>query len=543
MLVVALAGFAAPASAGSTTLCTGYAGCAAANRGDAGYGANSGTSYWGMTPGHNCTNYAAYRLARNGADASYLRGYGNAYQWASRARQFNVAVNQTPAVGSIAWWGGSSGHVAYVEEVGAGYILVSEDNFPMAGSSGEFHWKRLTPGDRYPAEFIHFKDIAPTPPPPPNNPPTDSDGDGVPDAIDRCPRVPGKANNRGCRTDEHTVSGRFYGNDDKLDVLSFYDYGNDSLGAWVFPGTTNGVGQPAHLWRTPEGTWNWSSAVFVAGDFAGNDGKTDVIGFYDYGNDELGAWLFRGTGNGLERERLLWRTGPGHWNMLNGRTFLVGDFAGNDDQDDVLALYDYGNDEMGVWSLRGNGDGVDQQAFRWRTGPGTWNMKSSKFVAGEFTGTPGTDLVAFYDYGNDDLGTWVFPGSGDGIGQGRFSWRSGPGSWRHQSAYYVAGDFGDDELTDVVALYDYGNDELAQWSFRGNGNGVDQQAFRWRTGPGMWNPSSSKWVVTSGSELSAFYNYGNDDLGAWQLPGANGGVGMPRFLWRTGAGMWNWTSM
>ncbi|WP_394618994.1 CHAP domain-containing protein [Lentzea sp. JNUCC 0626] len=163
VLAVALAGFAAPASAASTTLCTGYAGCAASGRGDAGYGTNSGTSYWGMYPGHNCTNYAAYRLTRNGADASYLRGYGNANQWAARARQFNVPVNQTPAVGAIAWWGGSSGHVAYVEEVGPGYILVSEDNFPMAGSSGEFHWKRLTPGERYPAEFIHFKDIADAP--------------------------------------------------------------------------------------------------------------------------------------------------------------------------------------------------------------------------------------------------------------------------------------------------------------------------------------------------------------------------------------------
>ncbi|GAB2830780.1 CHAP domain-containing protein [Lentzea nigeriaca] len=165
-LAVVLAGLITPmAAAVSTTLCTGYQGCAAAGRGNGDYAANSGTSYWGMYPGHNCTNYAAYRLIRNGADASYLRGYGNAYQWGSRAAQYGVAVNGTPAVGSIAWWDSNSngsgyyGHVAYVEEVGPGYVIVSEDNY-----GGDFHWKKLTPGGYYPTGFIHFKDVVAPPP-------------------------------------------------------------------------------------------------------------------------------------------------------------------------------------------------------------------------------------------------------------------------------------------------------------------------------------------------------------------------------------------
>ncbi|GLW90410.1 hypothetical protein Aglo03_12260 [Actinokineospora globicatena] len=156
------------AGAASTKLCTGYAGCSAAGYGDGGYGAASGTSYWGMVSGHNCTNYAAYRLIRGGVDASYLRGNGMAYQWRDQARRWGVAVNGTPARGAIAWWAansggsGQAGHVAYVEQVGDGSILVSEDNY-----GGDFHWRRLTLGSYYPTAFLHFEgDPAPQPPSP-----------------------------------------------------------------------------------------------------------------------------------------------------------------------------------------------------------------------------------------------------------------------------------------------------------------------------------------------------------------------------------------
>jgi hypothetical protein len=107
-----------------------------------------------MYPGHNCANYTAYRLIGNGVDASYLRGHGNAYEWGPQAQAHGVPVNSVPAVGSIAWWSGGAGHVAYVEEVGNGYIVVSEDNY-----GGDFHWVKLTPDGYYPTGFIHFKDI------------------------------------------------------------------------------------------------------------------------------------------------------------------------------------------------------------------------------------------------------------------------------------------------------------------------------------------------------------------------------------------------
>ena len=169
------------ADASVQNLCTGYASCIAQGFTAHGYDQHSGTSYWGMDPGHNCTNYVAYVLSVvDGLPTqSYLIGHGDAYQWGPEAQANGVTVDDTPTVGAVAWWNQSavpsSGHVAIVEQVGAGFIVVSEDDF-----GGDFHWAKIGPGNFYPTGFIHF--LKPPPPPPPPPPvPLDYNHDRVPD--------------------------------------------------------------------------------------------------------------------------------------------------------------------------------------------------------------------------------------------------------------------------------------------------------------------------------------------------------------------------
>src|SRR5690606_16318957 len=70
------------ASSASTYLCSGYAGCQAAGYGNAGYRQVSSSMYWRMYSGHNCTNYAAYRLIQNGMpNERPWKGGGNAENW------------------------------------------------------------------------------------------------------------------------------------------------------------------------------------------------------------------------------------------------------------------------------------------------------------------------------------------------------------------------------------------------------------------------------------------------------------------------------
>ncbi len=151
---------AGPASATVTTLCVGYTGCAKLGMPDAGYSKVNSTMYWRMYSGHNCTNYAAYRMVRSGlANSRPWTGGGNATRWGT---SMSTITNGTPTVGSVAWWkagvypAGSAGHVAYVEKViSANEIIVSMDSW-----RGDFSWAKITRASRgWPSGFVHFNDV------------------------------------------------------------------------------------------------------------------------------------------------------------------------------------------------------------------------------------------------------------------------------------------------------------------------------------------------------------------------------------------------
>ncbi len=157
--LVAVAPPAQSATAGYTTLCRGYATCARAGMGNDGYSVNGGSMYWRMYSGHNCTNYAAYRMVRSGMPNSRpWSGGGNAEFWGTS----NASItDQTPVVGAVAWWkaraspAGSAGHVGYVEQV----VSPTEIIVSMDWWGGDFTWARITrTGGSWPSGFVHFND-------------------------------------------------------------------------------------------------------------------------------------------------------------------------------------------------------------------------------------------------------------------------------------------------------------------------------------------------------------------------------------------------
>ena len=111
------------------------------------YGSTDSAGRW-----HNCTTYAAFKLAANGA--ANPGSLGDASAWAANARSKGIRVDSTPAVGAIAQW--NSGHVAYVEEVGSGYVITTDDNYGYNYTSRQ----RRTPSSGWPDNFIHIKDVA-----------------------------------------------------------------------------------------------------------------------------------------------------------------------------------------------------------------------------------------------------------------------------------------------------------------------------------------------------------------------------------------------
>lgn len=142
------------AQASSSLLCTGYSSCSDKGYSHYGYATHKSTSYWRMYTGTNCTNYVAYRLVTtNGMpNVRPKSGVGNAEDW---GYAMSSITNSTPAMGSVAWWGRTGHHVAYVEKVvSSSEIWVSESNW-----SGAFDWRKITKsGSGWPDGFIHFKD-------------------------------------------------------------------------------------------------------------------------------------------------------------------------------------------------------------------------------------------------------------------------------------------------------------------------------------------------------------------------------------------------
>lgn len=144
----------------SSYLCYGYQDCRQAGMGNAGYARANSKMYWRMYSGHNCTNYAAYRMVRSGLpNQRPWSGGGNATYWGTSMPKITDA---TPRVGAVAWWkantgpAGSAGHVAYVEKVvSADEIIVSQDSW-----GGDFSWAVVTRASgNWPSGFVHFNDV------------------------------------------------------------------------------------------------------------------------------------------------------------------------------------------------------------------------------------------------------------------------------------------------------------------------------------------------------------------------------------------------
>jgi surface antigen len=106
-----------------------------------------------------CTSWVAYRLGElNGIDfTDTYRGdgkWGSAVDWGSHAKALGIAVNGTPAVGSVAWY--SSGHVAYVDYVNSPTsVVISEMNYDYDNG---FRVRTITTSNGWPTGFIHIAD-------------------------------------------------------------------------------------------------------------------------------------------------------------------------------------------------------------------------------------------------------------------------------------------------------------------------------------------------------------------------------------------------
>lgn len=98
-----------------------------------------------------CVSFVAWRLhAHNQFELP--RGFGSALQWGPQAKAKGYRVDNTPSVGSVAWFG--VGHVAWVAEVSGNSVVIEEYNYNY-----NHNYYRRTIDKNTVSGFIHFKDL------------------------------------------------------------------------------------------------------------------------------------------------------------------------------------------------------------------------------------------------------------------------------------------------------------------------------------------------------------------------------------------------
>jgi len=111
-----------------------------------------------------CTSYVAWRLNVDGIpftnsyefpNSTPPNGWHNAVNWKSAALDIGLTVDNTPAVGAVAWFGtsvGPAGHVAYVSSITSnGNIVLEEYNYLTA-----YTYDTRTISSSSVGAFIHF---------------------------------------------------------------------------------------------------------------------------------------------------------------------------------------------------------------------------------------------------------------------------------------------------------------------------------------------------------------------------------------------------
>lgn len=384
-------------------------------------------------------------------------------------------------------------------------------------------------------------------------PPVDSDYDGTPDITDILPTIVGTSANRGAPIHSSNLSGDFNG-DGYQDIGTFYNYGAGNTTLYVFYGTGGGhFASPVAAWNSGAGNWEWDNTKLVSGDF-NNDGKTDIVALYDYGNSNLAMFMFKGQANNtFTAPTQEWASGAG--NMEWRRVMPVaGDFNG-DGKQDVSLFYDYNvgggtYGSTGIFSFNGDGAGHFAAPYSaWGSGAGNWEWENTKPVVGDFNSDGKSDIAAFYDYGNETTGLFMFNGSSSGNFSSPVSkWNSGAGNWGWQRIAAFAGDNNGDGKTDISLFYKYAVAGLTKlFTFNGDGAGnIATPTVGWDSGAGNFEWDNTKPVAgdftnDGKTDVATLYNYGGGSTAIFTFRSSTGGAfATPTSEWGSGAGNWEW---
>ncbi|MFE4047800.1 FG-GAP-like repeat-containing protein [Streptomyces sp. YIM B13518] len=335
--------------------------------------------------------------------------------------------------------------------------------------------------------------------------------------------------------------------DGRTDMITVYDYGNASTGIHVLTAEADGgVRPPKEVWTSNRGSFNAALAQWTAGDFNG-DGLTDVAAFYGYADGSVAVWSFLTQKDGGMKTLKSAELAPGKWYMARTVTIQAGDVDG-DGRDDLTAVYDYDDGQMGLHKFLARPDGGFENFVRGlNTGDGSWWAKNAHYTMGDANGDGREDLIAFYGYSSGAAALWTFIAKADGtLDQPFKSWNVEPGSWERDRVELTSGDYNGDKRTDAAVMYRYDDGVTALHTFTAQADGGFRAPVEgYRSGTGNWYASSSGMPVSGDADgdgradVLVMYNYAIGATRAFTFPSREDGTfENPQRSWYAEPGTW-----
>ncbi|MEV4140656.1 LamG domain-containing protein, partial [Dactylosporangium sp. NPDC049742] len=305
--------------------------------------------------------------------------------------------------------------------------------------------------------------------------------------------------------------------DGKEDLAVFNDMGNGGLRLFVQYGGQTAMQQ---VWTAP--TWGYpiTSMRFVAGHLGYSPGS-DIVGFLDYGNGQLGVWVWQGNNLGSPFHPIHAPT----WNrpIANSR-FAVGDYNA-DGYSDVALFTEVNNGHLRMHVIYGQQWNLGFQQV-WDAPTWGYPITSLRIGAGHFGYSAGSDIAGFLDYGNGQLGVWVW--QGDSLGAPIHPIQAPTWNRPITSSRFAVGDYNADGYTDIAVFTDGGSGQLRVHAVYGQ---------QWNLGfQQVWDAPTWGYPITSlrivaghfgysaGSDIAGFLDYGNGQLGVWVWQGSSLGA-------------------